>query len=169
VWHTTQHLDPVLQLMSFPHLLDEQFLVAIPSHDEMHVWEASTNHRNYSGNQVNPLAIDQPTDHDHVDAIAASAQATVLTQVRRKFVWIYGVGDRGEQDGMEAGPKGQVLPAGVRDAYAVIDIGQDEPHHLINMDTSRISKTKQRVVRVNNLVADSQYREKRRGRALITK
>lgn len=152
VGHATQHLDAILELMLLPHLLQEQLLIPVSAYDEMDARVPRTNDRDDLGDQVDALAVYEPTDNHHVDTVVFFVTTPALPGVWRELVRIHGVGDSGKQDGMKASPQCEVLPTGVGNAYAVIKIGEDEAHDLVDMDAGRVRKAKQGVVCVHQLV-----------------
>jgi len=149
VGHATQHLDAILQLVLLPHLLQQQFLVPVSAHNEMDSRVARANDRDDLGNQVDAFAVYEPTDNHDVDPVVCFVAAPTLAGVGREFVRVYGVGDGGEQDGVKASPQREILATGVGDADAVVEIGEDEAHDLVDMDAGSVRKAKQGVVRVH--------------------
>ena len=118
----------------------------------MDSWVSRANDWDDLGNQIDTFAVYEPTDNHHVDSAVFSVASPALAGVRRKLVWVHGIGEGGKQDGMEASSQREILATGVGDAYAVVEIGEDEAHDLVNVDTGGICKAKQRMICVDQFV-----------------
>lgn len=54
---------------------------------------------------------------------------------------------------MKASSQREILATGVGDAYAVVEIREDEAHDLVDVDTSGVCKAEQRMICVDQFVA----------------
>ena len=87
-------------------------------------------HLDDGSNEINSLAVHQPTHNDHVDG----ALREPGRGVRGELGGVYRVRDRRDLLGGERGSHYQILPASVADADGVIDAAHRELHSLVQVD-----------------------------------
>mmetsp|Transcript_16866 Transcript_16866/g.38419 ORF Transcript_16866/g.38419 Transcript_16866/m.38419 type:complete len:308 (-) Transcript_16866:751-1674(-) len=136
-----EHLNPILQLMILPHLLQRNSHGPIPANHKVHMLKLLADGWDDLHHEINPLAIHKPRYAHDGDAVTFPC-----CRVGSEDRCVHGVGDDRNVRGIDACTQHRVLLAGVGNADDVVDAGEGEVEDFVHVDRRGVREAEERVV-----------------------